>query len=78
MPHVIVKMHEGRTEDQKRRLADAITRSVVEIAGCSEAAVSVAVEEYAPEAWPEAVYRRDILGRPASLIRPPGYNPFDG
>ncbi|MBV9199762.1 MAG: tautomerase family protein [Alphaproteobacteria bacterium] len=32
MPHIILKMHPGRSEQQKARLADAITRQVVAIA----------------------------------------------
>ena len=77
MPHVIVKMHRGRTPEQIARLADAIAADVVEIAGCSEAVVSVAVEEFDPADWPEAVYRPDILGRSDDLVRAPGYNPFE-
>ena len=77
MPHVIVKMHRGRTSEQKKKLADAIVRDVVEIAGCAESSVSVSVEEFDPADWAEAVYRPDILARPADIIRSPGYNPFE-
>jgi 4-oxalocrotonate tautomerase len=52
-------------------------RDLVEIAGCSESAVSVAVEECDPTEWAEAVYRPDILDRSDDLIRLPGYNPFE-
>jgi 4-oxalocrotonate tautomerase len=48
-------MYPGRTEEQKIRLAEAITRSVVSIAVCSEDAVSVSIEEIAPEEWREKV-----------------------
>ena len=41
MPHVIVKLYPGRTEEQKKRLAEEITRDVVRIAKCEEKAVSV-------------------------------------
>jgi 4-oxalocrotonate tautomerase len=37
----------------------------------------VAFEEIAPEAWPEAVYRPDILEKKETLYRLPGYDPFD-
>ena len=77
MPHVIVKMYQGRTPEQKAKLADAITRDLVEIAGCGESAVSVAVEEFDPVDWAEEVYRPDILGRSDDLVRFPGYNPFE-
>ena len=77
MPHVIVKLYPGRTEEQKTRLADELVRSVVEIAKCAEKSVSVAIEEVAPEEWAEKVYRPDILGHAPSLYRKPGYDPFN-
>ncbi len=61
MPHVIVKLYPGRTEEQKQRLADAIAEDLVQIAGCTEDSISVAFEEVAAEEWPERVYRPDIL-----------------
>ena len=44
MPHVIVKLWPGRTEEQKKRLAGEIAKDVVAIAGCEEKSVSVAFE----------------------------------
>ncbi len=77
MPHVIVKLYPGRTEEQKTRLADELVRSVVEIAKCAEKSVSVAIEEVAPEEWADKVYRPDILDRAPTLYRKPGYDPFN-
>jgi len=76
MPHIIVKWYPGRTDAQKEELALAITRDVAAIAGCSETVISVALEEVAPEAWAETVYRPDILEKKDALIRKPGYDPF--
>ena len=76
MPHVIVKLLQGRSEQQKARLADAIVRDVVAIAECEEKSVSVAFEEIKPEDWPEKVYKPDILDSPEKLYKKPGYNPF--
>jgi len=45
MPHVIVKLYPGRTDEQKRRLAEEITKDVVEIAKCEEKSVSVALKK---------------------------------
>jgi hypothetical protein len=42
MPHVIVKLYPGRSEQQKNRLAEQIVKDVVAIAKCEEEAVSVA------------------------------------
>ena len=36
MPHVIIKMYPGRSEQQKRRLAEAVVKDVVAIAGIGE------------------------------------------
>jgi 4-oxalocrotonate tautomerase len=77
MPHVIVKMHLGRTVEQKNKLARAIADSVVQIAKCEEKTVSVAIEEIAPEDWAETVYKPYILDKEETLVIKPGYNPFD-
>ena len=77
MPHIIVKLYPGRTEEQKEQLTAEIVKSVVSIAGCGEDAVSVAFEEVAPAEWNEKVYRPDILGKPKTLYKKPGYQPGD-
>ncbi len=69
MPHVIVKMYPGRTEDQKRRLADAITQAVVSIAVCSEDAVSVSIEEVTQDRWKEEVYEPFISKSESTMYR---------
>lgn len=69
MPHVIVKMYPGRTEDQKVRLARAITDSVVSIAACPEESVSVSIEEVSPEEWHEKVYGPYISGNESTLYK---------
>lgn len=69
MPHVIVKMYPGRTEDQKIRLAEAITSSVVSIAVCSEDAVSVSIEEIAPEEWREKVHEPFVSRSESTLYK---------
>ncbi len=74
MPHVIVKMYPGRSEDQKRRLAEAIVKDVVANVGGSEDSVSVAIEEIAPAEWAEKVYNPDILHVPGKLYKKPGYS----
>ena len=76
MPHVIVKLYPGRSEQQKTRLAEEIVKDVVAIAKCGEEAVSVAIEEINPEDWAEEVYKPDILSKPERLYKKPGYNPL--
>jgi 4-oxalocrotonate tautomerase len=69
MPHVIVKLYPGRTEAQKKALADAIANDVATIAKCREQSVSVAIEEVKPEEWEEKVYQPDIVAKPDKLYR---------
>ena len=77
MPHVIVKLYPGRSEQQKTRLAEEIVKDVVAIAKCEEKSVSIAIEEIKPEVWAEEVYRPDILDNQERLYKKPGYNPFE-
>ena len=77
MPHVIVKLYPGRTEEQKIKLAEEIVKDVVAIAKCKEKSVSVAFEEIEEENWAEKVYKPDILDRKDRLYKKPGYNPFE-
>ncbi|MBV8760164.1 MAG: tautomerase family protein [Deltaproteobacteria bacterium] len=75
MPHVIVKMLKGRTEDQKRRLAEAITEDVMNHASVGEESVSVSIEEYASGEWTKKVFEPDIASKPDKLYKKPGYTP---
>jgi len=77
MPHVIVKLYPGRSEEQKTRLTEEIVKDVVEIAKCEVKSVSVAIEEIKPEDWAEKVYKPDILNNTEKLYWKPGYNPFE-
>ena len=73
MPHVVVKIATGRTEEQKKRLAEAITRDLIDIAGASDDAVSVAIEETPMKDWAEKVYRPEIAPVLDKLYKKPGY-----
>jgi 4-oxalocrotonate tautomerase len=63
MPHVILKMVEGRTEEQKKALAEDL--------------VSVAIEDVREEEWMAEVFVPDIQQRPGTIYRMPGYGPED-
>ncbi len=54
MPIVRVEMWPGRTDDQKRELARAITESVVSIAGTSPAETIVIFQEISKDSWAKA------------------------
>ena len=75
MPHVIVKLYTGRSEQQKARLAEEVTKAVMAGANCAEQAVSVCIEDVEPNDWTEKVYKPDIVGQPDKLYKKPGYDP---
>ena len=74
MPHVIVKLWPGRSEQEKRQLTEAIVRDVVTYAKCDENSVSVAIEEISSSDWAEKVYKPDILNKQKTLYKKPGYS----
>ena len=51
MPVIHVAMLEGRSRDQKARLAKSITRAFVEIAKAPAEQVTVIFTEHAKESW---------------------------
>jgi 4-oxalocrotonate tautomerase len=75
MPHVIVKMYSGRSEQQKLEIAEAVAQAVMASAQCAERSVSVSVEDVDPDDWVETVYKPDIIEKPDQLYKKPGYDP---
>ncbi|EEF59952.1 tautomerase family protein [Pedosphaera parvula] len=73
MPHVIVKLWPGKSEEQKAQLAEAITRDVMKVLGYGEESVSVAMEEIKAQDWAEQVYKPDIIAKPEKIYKKPGY-----
>jgi 4-oxalocrotonate tautomerase len=77
MPHIIVKLWPGKSEQQKKRLAEEITRDVTSILHYGEESVSVAMEEIKPDEWAEKVYRAELKNNLDKLYRKPGYDESD-
>ena len=74
MPHIIVKLWPGKTDQQKSELTDAIVEDVTRILGYGEESVSVAMEEIAAKDWRAQVYEPDILAQRDRLTKQPGYD----
>ncbi len=53
MPHVIVKLWPGKSEQQKTRLADKIAKDVMDVLNYGEESVSVGFEEISSKDWKE-------------------------
>ena len=73
MPHVIVKLWPGKSEQQKRRLAEVIVTDIMNVLDYGEESVSVAIEEVTSQEWAEKVYKPDILNNAGKLYKQPGY-----
>jgi 4-oxalocrotonate tautomerase len=69
-------MYAGRSEKDKAKLADEMTRAVSSVLNYGDEAISVGIEDVEPKDWVEKVYRPDILGKPKTIYKKPGYNPF--
>ena len=76
MPHVIVKLWTGKSERQKAKLADEVTKAVMASTGYGEESVSVSLEEFEPGEWTEKVYEPDIINGRGKLYKKPGYGPL--
>ena len=73
MPHVIVKLWPGKSEQQKARLAEEIVKDVMNVLNYGEESVSVVIEEVNPEDWADKVYKPDIVNNSKKLYKKPGY-----
>ena len=75
MPHIIVKLYKGRSEEMKQDMVANITKAVTESLAVDESSVSIALEEFEPEKWNEEVYQPDIIKKGHILYKKPGYVP---
>jgi 4-oxalocrotonate tautomerase len=78
MPHVIVKLYPGRSEDQKRELAQAITKTLVSALGSKQDAISIGIEDVAPAEWADRVHGPDVLAKSDTIYKQPGFAIDDG
>lgn len=75
MPHIHVKIA-GKTDEEKTKLAEAITKAVMNAVQSAEDNISVSIEDILKEDWVEKVYKPDILAHQDWLYKKPGYNPL--
>lgn len=76
MPHIVVKLYPGKSEDQKTELTKKILKNIVAVTECKESSVSIAFEEIEPVDWAKKVYKPDIIEGNGVLYKEPGYDPF--
>jgi 4-oxalocrotonate tautomerase len=73
MPHIVVKMYPGTSEEDKQKLAAAITTQITAFTGKPEMAISVDILEVAEEVWMDEVYATEIKPNMDRLYKKPGY-----
>lgn len=69
MPHISVKLFEGRDDATKLALARALQAELGRVLGCGTEHVTVAVEDQTLETW-GTVYDHEIKGNPHTLLGP--------
>jgi 4-oxalocrotonate tautomerase len=74
MPHIIVKLWPGKSEQQKARLAEKITKDVMNLFDYGEESISVGFEEISSSDWKDKVYEPDIHQKWDKLYKKPGYD----
>jgi len=73
MPHILVKVRTGYTESRKARLCAALHKAIIAILDCPSFDVSIGIEDVRPADWVKRVYEPDILGKPDTIYKQPGY-----
>jgi phenylpyruvate tautomerase PptA (4-oxalocrotonate tautomerase family) len=74
MPHVVVKAISGPSKKQLQDCADQIAAVVNKTLGKPEKYISVSVEEYSFDEWPD-VYDKCIKDKDNLLVKPDYTNP---
>jgi 4-oxalocrotonate tautomerase len=73
MPHIVVKMYPGRTAEQKTKLAEALSRAMIDSIGTKEEVISVGIEDVMPDDWMDEVAKPEIQAKANTIYKKPGY-----
>lgn len=72
MPHVVIKCYPGRSEEQKLKCAEEVTKAITETMSCDASSVSIDIKEVAKEDWKSSVWDKEITPV-ENLYKKPGY-----
>jgi 4-oxalocrotonate tautomerase len=73
MPHIVVKMFSGQSDETKQALADSLAEAMMKTLGSPPHSISVGIEDVPQPEWMANVYEPEIAGRSDTLFRKPGY-----
>lgn len=51
MPHITIDMFAGRNDEAKKKVADAIVKTMMNELGCAKEHLSVSIHDVKPENW---------------------------
>ena len=67
MPLITVKMHSGRTKEERNKLADDLFQAIQDSLGVPARAVTVDIQEVPKEEWEEKVANVEMYPRQEQL-----------
>lgn len=67
MPHIVVKMYPGRTEEMKSSMVRALVEAASDALNAPQDWFTIGVEEVSPENWEEQVAKPEIMGKADTL-----------
>lgn len=74
MPHIGIKMLEGRTEEQKKKAAEAVKNALAQSLNMSDHYITVTIEDFNAEEW-QNVFKSEITDKPEKVYVKPKYDP---
>ncbi len=74
MPHISIKMLKGRTEEQKVKAAEAVTKALAEALGIGDFYITATIEDFTAEEWQD-VFKEEITDKPDKVYKKPNYDP---
>lgn len=72
MPHFQIKLIEGKTEEQKQKLAEEVVKAAQKVIGYGDESFSVTIEDFTWVEWKTKVYP-EIIEKKDQLYKKPGY-----
>ena len=74
MPHIGIKMLEGRTEEQKAKAAEAVKNALAQSLGMGDHYITVTIEDFDVHEWQD-VFKTEITDKPDKVYVQPKYDP---
>ncbi|MFB6319142.1 4-oxalocrotonate tautomerase family protein [Saccharicrinis sp. FJH54] len=73
MPHFHISLLEGKTEEQKQKLAKEVVKAAQKVIGYGDESYSVSIEDFTFDEWRKDIYPNEIIGKKEMLYKEPGY-----